>query len=585
MNIFKVGSRIRLKRDEKRPVEWYGFIRYIGEIHVKSGTWFGIELDEPFGKNDGKVKGERYFRCDPKHGIFVTAKKIELLDENDELIDNDESFNYDSVVTSSVAEILEPNSDIKIQIDVEAQEKKKEKAKDLSKTSTVELFETLKGLSNNFFDSHDIIKELEMRFEHLILTVKKYKLQERTEERSKESLRSNKKENKMMETKTTKMARYCRELKEEMNETQNKFDQLKKENFFEKKSRQNLEKKLKNFHETKNIHNQMSCLNTQITNEMKLKTELLKKKNKKLGKILKNSFKTQRVQEFDLISLKNIVNHLKHDNFVLQIKNVKQHIPVYLQARVPIFLPKHKFNEKIHQTFSLVQYFSEQFSYILQQHKIVKDSEELFQFCLLYHYLCIKDTIEMKDYEIIRDLQSSSVSISARHISAQILFANTKIFYFSYLIFVLCNFQLKNEQRLMFQDCVINIVTFDSDITLPYFEVPALSSLKHPFDELSSLLDCLSNVVGNSETPSYLNLLHALFEQQKQEEEEEKTTKTNFISNNELILTENNQETQKLKKLLEVKEYELNLQRSVCLELKKQLSDILEKEEVDYEVF
>lgn len=42
----------------------------------QNGTWIGIELDTPTGKNDGTVQNIQYFSCKPKHGIFVRGDKL-----------------------------------------------------------------------------------------------------------------------------------------------------------------------------------------------------------------------------------------------------------------------------------------------------------------------------------------------------------------------------------------------------------------------------------------------------------------------------------------------------------------------------
>ncbi|KAI5304859.1 Dynactin subunit 1 [Ascosphaera atra] len=51
-------------------------IRFIGETHFAPGEWVGIELDEPTGKNDGAVQGERYFDCEPRYGMFIRPSAV-----------------------------------------------------------------------------------------------------------------------------------------------------------------------------------------------------------------------------------------------------------------------------------------------------------------------------------------------------------------------------------------------------------------------------------------------------------------------------------------------------------------------------
>ncbi|XP_065663121.1 CAP-Gly domain-containing linker protein 1 isoform X5 [Hydra vulgaris] len=53
-----------------------GILQYIGLTGFAKGTWCGVELKEPIGKNDGAVAGTRYFQCDPKHGIFTQLQKV-----------------------------------------------------------------------------------------------------------------------------------------------------------------------------------------------------------------------------------------------------------------------------------------------------------------------------------------------------------------------------------------------------------------------------------------------------------------------------------------------------------------------------
>jgi len=44
------------------------------------GSWIGIQLDEPTGKNDGTIKGQRYFTCSPNSGVFIRPDRVEVGD-------------------------------------------------------------------------------------------------------------------------------------------------------------------------------------------------------------------------------------------------------------------------------------------------------------------------------------------------------------------------------------------------------------------------------------------------------------------------------------------------------------------------
>lgn len=55
-----------------------GKIVYIGEVHYTRGIMIGMIMDDPVGKNDGSVKGQRYFKCSPGYGLMVRAVDLSL---------------------------------------------------------------------------------------------------------------------------------------------------------------------------------------------------------------------------------------------------------------------------------------------------------------------------------------------------------------------------------------------------------------------------------------------------------------------------------------------------------------------------
>ena len=52
--------------------------RYLGRPEFSKGSWCGIELDDARGKNNGSVRGIRYFSCPQDCGIFVPVNKVEM---------------------------------------------------------------------------------------------------------------------------------------------------------------------------------------------------------------------------------------------------------------------------------------------------------------------------------------------------------------------------------------------------------------------------------------------------------------------------------------------------------------------------
>ena len=38
-----------------------------------------MALDDADGKNDGTIKGQQYFECEPKHGVMVREADVDVL--------------------------------------------------------------------------------------------------------------------------------------------------------------------------------------------------------------------------------------------------------------------------------------------------------------------------------------------------------------------------------------------------------------------------------------------------------------------------------------------------------------------------
>lgn len=57
-----------------------GQVRYVGPTGFAEGEWVGIELSTAVGRNDGTVRGVRYFTCQPRHGLFVQRAQCVIID-------------------------------------------------------------------------------------------------------------------------------------------------------------------------------------------------------------------------------------------------------------------------------------------------------------------------------------------------------------------------------------------------------------------------------------------------------------------------------------------------------------------------
>lgn len=63
---------------------WEGHVRFIGPTGFAEGEWAGIELLQAVGRNDGSVRGVRYFSCPPRHGLFVQVSQCTSIDRPSE---------------------------------------------------------------------------------------------------------------------------------------------------------------------------------------------------------------------------------------------------------------------------------------------------------------------------------------------------------------------------------------------------------------------------------------------------------------------------------------------------------------------
>eukprot|EP01083_Nonionella_stella_P144954 453367_1 len=69
--VVTVGDDVELSND------LHGVVRFVGEIIQRSGIYYGIELSEERGKNNGTLRNICYFKCKAKRGIFLRRTRIQ----------------------------------------------------------------------------------------------------------------------------------------------------------------------------------------------------------------------------------------------------------------------------------------------------------------------------------------------------------------------------------------------------------------------------------------------------------------------------------------------------------------------------
>lgn len=72
---FEVGQTVEVGDGQ------VAIVQFAGNTHFAPGDWIGIAFDEPLGKNDGSVQGQRYFDCLSGHGMFVRPAVAKIVEQ------------------------------------------------------------------------------------------------------------------------------------------------------------------------------------------------------------------------------------------------------------------------------------------------------------------------------------------------------------------------------------------------------------------------------------------------------------------------------------------------------------------------
>ena len=76
MSGLEVGQTVQLNDGGRLAI-----VRYVGQTEFAAGEWIGVELEDDSGKNDGSVKGQRYFDCDMGRGMFLRPTAIKIVEQ------------------------------------------------------------------------------------------------------------------------------------------------------------------------------------------------------------------------------------------------------------------------------------------------------------------------------------------------------------------------------------------------------------------------------------------------------------------------------------------------------------------------
>ncbi|CAD8051490.1 unnamed protein product [Paramecium sonneborni] len=74
MDQLQEGDYVTILKDPIKNEK--GFIKYVGELEGRSGTFYGIHLDNKLGTHNGTLQGKEYFNCPDGHGLFITGNHL-----------------------------------------------------------------------------------------------------------------------------------------------------------------------------------------------------------------------------------------------------------------------------------------------------------------------------------------------------------------------------------------------------------------------------------------------------------------------------------------------------------------------------
>lgn len=69
----RVGQKVKIT---DKPHLGVATVKFFGPTKFATGNWVGLALKTPDGKNNGVVKGVKYFECEPNHGLFVRETAV-----------------------------------------------------------------------------------------------------------------------------------------------------------------------------------------------------------------------------------------------------------------------------------------------------------------------------------------------------------------------------------------------------------------------------------------------------------------------------------------------------------------------------